>query len=137
MCETDSFEIVGMRKVEESPVSARKKGPKMPVISLVILGLIVAGCLILPFVIGKDPSYMDLMNANQAPSRQFLFGTDTMGRDIFTMIWSGGRISLFIGCVSTLDSVLSTATHFILKKYKDHGTIFERKTRDERMPVTL
>ena len=46
------------------------------------------------------------MNANQAPSRQFLFGTDTMGRDIFTMIWSGGRISLFIGCVSTLISTV-------------------------------
>ena len=106
MREADAFEIVGMRKMEESPVSARKKGAKMPVISLVILGLIVAGCLILPFVIGKDPSYMDLMNANQAPSRQFLFGTDTMGRDIFTMIWSGGRISLFIGCVSTLISTV-------------------------------
>ena len=38
--------------------------------------------------------------------------------------------------LSTLDSVLSTATHFILKKYKDHGTIFERQTREERMPVT-
>ena len=106
MREADAFEIVGMRKMEESPVSARKKGAKMPVISLVILGLIVAGCLILPFVIGKDPSYMDLMNANQVPSRQFLFGTDTMGRDIFTMIWSGGRISLFIGCVSTLISTV-------------------------------
>ena len=106
MREADAFEIVGMRKMEESPVSARKKGAKMPVISLVILGLIVAGCLILPFVIGKDPSYMDLMNANQAPSQQFLFGTDTMGRDIFTMIWSGGRISLFIGCVSTLISTV-------------------------------
>ena len=106
MREADAFAIVGMRKMEESPVSARKKGAKMPVISLVILWLIVAGCLILPFVIGKDPSYMDLMNANQAPSRQFLFGTDTMGRDIFTMIWSGGRISLFIGCVSTLISTV-------------------------------
>ena len=106
MREADAFEIVGMRKMEESPVSARKKGAKMPMISLVILGLIVAGCLILPFVIGKDPSYMDLMNANQAPSQQFLFGTDTMGRDIFTMIWSGGRISLFIGCVSTLISTV-------------------------------
>ena len=106
MREADAFEIVGMRKMEESPVSARKKGAKMPVSSLVILGLIVAGCLILPFVIGKDPSYMDLMNANQAPSQQFLFGTDTMGRDIFTMIWSGGRISLFIGCVSTLISTV-------------------------------
>ena len=43
MREADAFEIVGMRKMEESPVSARKKGAKMPVISLVILGLIVAG----------------------------------------------------------------------------------------------
>ena len=36
----------------------------------------------------------------------------------------------------TMDSVLSTATHFILKKYKDHGTIFDKKTKDERMLVT-
>ena len=34
--------------------------------------------------------------------------------------------------LSTLDSVLSTATHFILKKYKDHGTIFDKKREDER-----
>jgi len=34
--------------------------------------------------------------------------------------------------LSTLDSVLSTATHFILKKYKDHGTIMNQKQKDER-----
>lgn len=38
--------------------------------------------------------------------------------------------------LSTLDAVLSTATHFILKKYKDHGTIFAKKSKDERMLVT-
>lgn len=38
--------------------------------------------------------------------------------------------------LSTLDTVLSTATHFILKKYKDHGTILDRKEVDERMQVT-
>ena len=38
--------------------------------------------------------------------------------------------------LSTLDSVLSTATHFILKKYKDHGTIFDQKIKDERMLMT-
>ena len=38
--------------------------------------------------------------------------------------------------LSTLDSVLSTATHFILKKYKDHGTIMTKKYEDERMKVT-
>ncbi len=38
--------------------------------------------------------------------------------------------------LSTLDSVLSTATHFILKKYKDYGTILDVKQTDERMLVT-
>ena len=39
--------------------------------------------------------------------------------------------------LSTVDSVISTATHFILKKYKDHGTILVNKAESERMPVTL
>ena len=38
--------------------------------------------------------------------------------------------------LSTLDQILSTKTNFILKKYKDHGTIFDKKTKDERMLVT-
>lgn len=39
--------------------------------------------------------------------------------------------------LSTLDSVLSTKTNFILKKYKDHGTIIAKPKEDERMLVTL
>ncbi|MCR4897256.1 MAG: Lrp/AsnC family transcriptional regulator [Lachnospiraceae bacterium] len=38
--------------------------------------------------------------------------------------------------LSTLDTVLSTATHFILKKYKDHGTILGPQAEDEREIVT-
>ena len=38
--------------------------------------------------------------------------------------------------LSTLDSVLSTATHFILKKYKDHGSILANKIVDERLKMT-
>lgn len=39
--------------------------------------------------------------------------------------------------LSTLDSVLSTKTNFILKKYKDHGTIIAKPKEDERMLVSL
>ena len=47
------------------------------------------------------------------------------------------EISAFVSDkLSTLDSVLSTATHFILKKYKDHGTIFASKKEDEREIIT-
>jgi len=38
--------------------------------------------------------------------------------------------------LSTLETVISTATHFILKKYKDHGTIMTKKNEDERQMIT-
>ena len=38
--------------------------------------------------------------------------------------------------LSTLDSVLSTSTHFILKKYKDHGTIINEPKVDKREVIT-
>lgn len=38
--------------------------------------------------------------------------------------------------LSTLETVLSTATHFILKKYKDHGTVLSRIKEDEREMIT-
>ena len=38
--------------------------------------------------------------------------------------------------LSTLDSIISTATHFILKKYKDHGTIIEEHIKDEREVIS-
>ncbi len=38
--------------------------------------------------------------------------------------------------LSPIESVLSTSTHFILKKYKDHGTILVKKSEPERMLVT-
>lgn len=58
----------------------------------------------------------------------------------FTVILDGKtlrEVSQFVSDkLSTLDSVLSTSTHFVLKKYKEHGTILARKTKDERMLVT-
>ena len=38
--------------------------------------------------------------------------------------------------LATLEPVLSTATHFILKKYKDHGTMLTQKKEDEREMIT-
>ena len=39
--------------------------------------------------------------------------------------------------LAPMESVLSTATHFVLKKYKDHGVVLEKKdTEDERMIVS-
>ncbi|MBR6302152.1 Lrp/AsnC family transcriptional regulator [bacterium] len=37
--------------------------------------------------------------------------------------------------LSTLDSIISTSTHFILKKYKDHGTVLNKESKDEREAI--
>ena len=48
------------------------------------------------------------------------------------------EVSLFVSeKLSPIDSIISTATHFVLKKYKDHGTIMVTKKGSERIPVTL
>lgn len=58
----------------------------------------------------------------------------------FTVIIEGKTMKSVAQFVSSklapLDAVLSTATHFVLKKYKDHGTVLEADTKDERILVT-
>lgn len=49
---------------------------------------------------------MDLVNYTKAPNREFLFGTDNLGRDIFSCIWYGGRISLSVGVIATVISTV-------------------------------
>ena len=59
----------------------------------------------------------------------------------FTIILEGKtmrQVALFVSeKLSPIDSVLSTSTHFILKKYKDHGTIMQKPDKDERMLISL
>lgn len=103
----DRFQIVGARPLPEAaPTKNRHSLRGKPVASAVILSLIVLGCLFCELIMTKAPAYLDLAHCSTAPCREFLFGTDTMGRDIFSMIWYGGRLSLFIGVGSTVISTL-------------------------------
>lgn len=48
------------------------------------------------------------------------------------------QVALFVAeKLAPLESVLSTATHFVLKKYKDKGVVFEGKDKDDREAVIL
>lgn len=58
-----------------------------------------------------------------------------------TVIVEGGsmkEVALFVAeKLAPLESVLSTATHFVLKRYKDKGVIFEEKSKDDREVLIL
>ena len=103
----NNFQIVKEKQMFIENEYSKKKFqiPKgFPIISTIVLIIIIAGCLFSSFIMTHDPKYMDLVNSNVSPNRIFYFGTDSMGRDIFSDIWYGGRISLFIGIVSTMIS---------------------------------
>lgn len=100
---TEPFKMVGiLPQADAAPIKAEKKRP--PVLSLAVLAVLVLGCLAAPLIAPGDPGYLDLLNPSKAPGREFLFGTDALGRDLFRCIWHGGRVSLLIGAVATLIS---------------------------------
>ena len=101
----ESFALVGIRPEEKKTSISRKKSD-FPLVSGVILALIILGCLFAGVIARKDPAYLDLANYAKAPNREFLFGTDTLGRDIFSCIWHGGRVSLAIGFLATFISTV-------------------------------
>ncbi len=48
------------------------------------------------------------------------------------------EVALFVASkLAPMDSVLSTATHFVLKKYKEEGIVFYDKEEDKRQVITL
>ena len=101
----DRFEVVGIRKMPDVRLVKKEKWYQgKPVFSAILLGIIFAGCFACELVMTKDPSYLDLQHCNAPLGKEFLFGTDTLGRDIFSMIWYGGRVSLLIGVVSAVIS---------------------------------
>ena len=104
MTEDKLFTMVGIRP---EPVVPKKKVNRLkgfPWVSVAVMAAIVLCCLFAELLMTKDPSYLDLKNFNVAPNAEFLFGTDTLGRDIFSGIWYGGRISITIGFLATVIS---------------------------------
>lgn len=78
------------------------KKRKTAVVSLGILGLMVFMVIFGPMMNEYTYYTNDYSAVNQPPSREHWFGTDTLGRDLWTRVWVGGRVSLIIALASTV-----------------------------------
>lgn len=83
---------------------------KLAVFGSVVLIIIIVLCLLAPVIApyGRDEMHLEKISRGNplAPSSEFIFGSDGLGRDIFTRCLYGGRVSLMIGFGATLMSVL-------------------------------
>lgn len=102
----EKFRVVGILPEEPLPLAKKRWYEGKPLAAMVILAVIALGCLCCGLIAPVDPNYMDLAHCAAAPGGDYPFGTDTMGRDIFAMVWHGGRVSLTIGLLATALSTL-------------------------------
>jgi peptide/nickel transport system permease protein len=99
--------VIALPRAEETP---RASGPrwltllarrKTTLIGVVIMVAMVAVGLLAP-LIGGNPAHMDVAGRLAAPSRVHWFGTDDVGRDVWSRVVYGARLSLLVGAAVVL-----------------------------------
>ena len=81
------------------------KRDKSAIVSISLLLIIVVACVIAP-LLPINPNATDLANRLAAPSWQHIFGTDEYGRDYLARVLYGGRVSLLVGVLAMLTSLV-------------------------------
>lgn len=112
--ESQAFSLVTEEdrlKFASRPDTAKPKKVRLPWLAIIVLAVIVLGGIFAGTISRKDPGFLDVYNHTLPPGREFWFGTDTLGRDVFACIWFGGRISIFIGVLATLVSTILAAIY--------------------------
>ena len=85
------------------------------IVALVLVAVVTA---VFPQVLPYDPYEQDLSQSFKAPSAQHWFGTDQQGRDIFSRVLVGTRISLVVGFAAVALALLFGVTLGAIAGYK-------------------
>jgi peptide/nickel transport system permease protein len=78
---------------------------RLALVSLIVLALILLLNMAAPLFARYEPTFIDAINRNQAPSMAHFFGTDPLGRDIWARVLYGGRVSLTVALVAVTISL--------------------------------
>jgi peptide/nickel transport system permease protein len=107
--EDDHGDLAGQAS-EDTPTLARGAGrphlirwrERNLIIGAIIIGLIVLAAIFAPQIATRGPQDTDYTARLHPPSREHLFGTDNLGRDIFSRVLHGAQIDLQVGLISVL-----------------------------------
>jgi peptide/nickel transport system permease protein len=91
---------------------------KNALVGMCIFLILISFALFAEFIAPYDPIKQDLKNIMQTPSRQHILGTDELGRDIFSRIVYGARISMTVGLIAVgIAFIVGTALGVICGYY--------------------
>lgn len=85
-----------------SPVRMYLAGNKLTAAGVVLSLILILLALLSPLIVPHDPLDQSFLSASQGPSADYWFGTDSFGRDVFSRVLTGGRVSLSIGICAPL-----------------------------------
>lgn len=86
-------------KLGENKKWQRLKRNKMAIAGLLIICAILLIALLAPYISPYDPLVLNIRSRFQSPNSEFLFGTDNYGRDLFSRVLYGARVSLKVGVI--------------------------------------
>ena len=96
-----------MKKILNNQAVKKFMHNRKAVLGLIIVCFLVLAVILIPIFMKLDPYTTDrAVGFNKAPCFGHPLGTDDVGRDLFARLLYGGRISLFVGIMSTIISVL-------------------------------
>jgi peptide/nickel transport system permease protein len=98
---TDLIEVAVEPGIEVESSAARRRPSLLVVLCVGYLALVVFAALLPGLLTSHNPTDTDLYAVSRGPSGQHWFGTDQLGRDVYTRVVYGARLSLSIGVVST------------------------------------
>jgi peptide/nickel transport system permease protein len=82
---------------------------RLALVGLAIVSLLIVIAIGAPLIATHDPNFVDLVASRQGPSREHWLGTDDIGRDVFSRVVHGARVSLSVGVVAvTIYVVIGT-----------------------------
>ncbi|MDK2791748.1 MAG: peptide/nickel transport system permease protein [Deferribacteres bacterium] len=82
-----------------------KKGNLLFICGLVIVVFFILVSIFAPLIAPYDPTSINVKEIFQAPSSKHIFGTDELGRDVFSRVVYGTRVSIFVGFVAVFISI--------------------------------
>jgi len=85
-----------------SDVWRRLRKHKLAMTGLALIAVITVMAVVGPYLSGHGYAQQNLSLTNVRPNASYWFGTDNLGRDLFTRVWDGGRISLLIGLLTSV-----------------------------------